>query len=80
MTTKEKIMEVITAKISPALQSHGGDVEFVSFDEAGGVLSVKLTGACGPCPFAQETLRTTVEAAIKSEVAEVKSVIRAPRG
>jgi len=76
MTPKEKIIEVISTKISPALQSHGGDVDFIGFDEASGELSVKLTGACGPCPYAQETLRTTVEAAIRQEVPEVTSVIR----
>ncbi|MDL2297922.1 NifU family protein [Synergistaceae bacterium OttesenSCG-928-D05] len=77
MTTQEKIQEVITTKISPALQSHGGDVAFVSYDEAAGALIVELTGACGTCPYAQETLRMTVESAIRSEVPEVKSVVRA---
>lgn len=77
MTTQEKIMEAIASKVSPALQSHGGDVAFVSFDEASGTLCVELTGACGSCPYAQETLRMTVEAAIRQEVPEVTSVIRA---
>lgn len=77
MSTQEKIMEVLTSKISPALQSHGGDVSFISYDEASGTLCVELTGACGTCPYAQETLRMTVEAAVKTDVPEVTSVIRA---
>jgi len=77
MTTQEKIMEVIRTKVSPALQSHGGDVSFINFDEASGVLSLRLVGSCGTCPFAQETLRMTVEAAIKEDVPEVSSVINA---
>lgn len=77
MSTQEKIMEVLNTKISPALQSHGGDVSFVSYDEASGTLCVELTGACGTCPYAQETLRMTVETAIKNDVPEVTSVIRA---
>lgn len=77
MTTQEKIMETIATKVSPALQSHGGDVTFVSFNEENGTLCVELQGSCGTCPFAQETLRMTVEAAIKEDVPEVKSVIRA---
>lgn len=77
MTTQEKIMEVIRTKVSPALQSHGGDVTFVSFDETTGTLTLKLVGSCGTCPFAQETLRMTVEAAIKEEVPEVSSVVSA---
>lgn len=77
MSTQEKIIEVLTTKISPALQSHGGDVCFVSYDEASGTLCVELTGACGTCPYAQETLRMTVEAAVKNDIPEVTSVIRA---
>ena len=77
MTTEEKIKEVLTTKISPALQTHGGDATFVSYDAENGRLFVKLGGACGTCPFAQETLRMTVEGAIIQEVPEVKSVERA---
>lgn len=77
MSTQEKIMDVLSTKISPSLRSHGGDVEFVSFDDASGTLCVELKGACGTCPFAKETLRMTVERAIRSEIPEVTSVIRA---
>jgi len=77
MTTQEKIQKVIDEKISPALAMHGGNVTFVNFDEASGVLSVELIGACGSCPYAQETLRMTVEAVIVEEVPEVKEVRRA---
>ena len=77
MTTQEKIIEVLNTVVTPALQTHGGDATFVSFDEESGTLSVELVGSCGTCPFAQETLRMTVEAAIKQEVPEVKSVVRA---
>ena len=47
MTTKEKIMQVIETRISPVLQSHGGDVSFVNFDEVSGTVYVELVGACG---------------------------------
>ena len=77
MTTEEKIKNTLDKTVSPALRSHGGDATFVSFDESAGVLTVKLEGSCGTCPFAQETLRMTVEAAVVSEVPEVKSVVRA---
>ncbi len=77
MTTQEKIMEVLNTVVTPALQTHGGDATFVSFDEESGTLCVELVGSCGTCPFAQETLRMTVEAAIRQEVPEVKSVVRA---
>ena len=77
MTTQERIIEVLNTVVTPALQTHGGDATFVSFDEESGTLCVELVGSCGTCPFAQETLRMTVEAAVRQEVPEVKFVIRA---
>lgn len=76
MNTVEAIQKVIEEEIKPALQSHGGDIEFIGFEEEAGQLSVRLAGACGTCPFAQETLRVHVESVIKSIVPAVKSVIR----
>ena len=77
MTVEERIQKVIDEKITPALQTHGGDVQFENYDNENGILYVTLTGTCGTCPFAQETLRMTVEAAIVEEVPEVKEVRRA---
>ena len=60
--------------VRPSLQADGGDVEFVSVSEDG-VVSVKLTGACGTCPMAQMTLKMGVENYLRKEVPEVSSVI-----
>ena len=72
---KEQVKNILE-KIRPSLQSHGGDVEFVSMDDDG-VVSVKLVGACGNCPGAAMTLRNGVEARLKEEIPEVNSVVRA---
>ncbi|MFP4481661.1 MAG: NifU family protein [Thermovirgaceae bacterium] len=76
MTTEKKIIDTIDSKIRPALQSHGGDIEYVSFDNGEGIVKVRLTGACGSCPFAQETLRAQVEAVLKKEIPEISGVVR----
>ena len=60
--------------VRPSLQADGGDVEFVSVSEDG-VVSVKLTGACGTCPMAQMTLKMGVETYLKKEVPQVSTVI-----
>ena len=73
----EKLEEQIKASLEnlrPSLQSHGGDVEFVSVSEDG-VVSVKLTGACGHCPGAQMTLKMGIESRLKEEIPEVSSVV-----
>ena len=64
----EKVLE----SIRPALQADGGDVELVDVD--GGVVKVRLTGACGGCPMATMTLKGGIEAALKERIPAVERV------
>jgi Fe-S cluster biogenesis protein NfuA len=68
---KERVQEVLD-KIRPALQADGGDVELVDVD--GGVVKVKLVGACAGCPMSQLTLTNGVERILKQEIPEVERV------
>ena len=61
--------------IRPALQADGGDIELVKADEATGLVSVRLQGACRGCPGAAMTLRMGVERLLKEKVAGVKGVV-----
>ena len=70
---EEKVKDVIEA-IRPNLQSHGGDIEFVS-TEADSIVQVRLQGACAGCPSAAMTLKMGVERLLKEKVPEVKEVI-----
>ena len=69
---KEKI-EDARDKVRPALQADGGDVQFVDVDDEG-VVTVKLTGACGGCPMSQMTLKMGIEKVLKQNVPEVNRV------
>ena len=69
---KEKL-EAALAKIRPALQADGGDVELVGVDN--GVVKVKLTGACAGCPVATMTLKQGIERLLKEQVPGVKEVV-----
>lgn len=69
---KEKVQAVLD-KIRPMLQADGGDVELVEVDE-GGVVKVRLQGACAGCPMSQMTLKSGIERLLKQEIPEVKSV------
>lgn len=55
---REKIQAAID-RVRPALQADGGDVELVEVKD--GVVSVRLTGACGGCPMATMTLKSGIE-------------------
>ena len=69
---KEKV-EAALAKIRPALQADGGDVELVGVED--GVVKVSLTGACAGCPMSTMTLKQGIERILKEEIPEVKEVV-----
>lgn len=69
---KEKVEQAL-ARIRPALQRDGGDVELVEVTEEG-VVKVRLTGACRGCPMAQMTLQMGIEQVLREMVPELKSV------
>ena len=71
----EEQVKAALENVRPSLQADGGDVEFVSFDEKEGIVSVRLTGACGHCPHSQITLKMGIENYLKREIPQVKSVI-----
>ncbi|NNG47405.1 MAG: NifU family protein [Deltaproteobacteria bacterium] len=65
-------VETVLEKVRPALQADGGDVELV--DVEGGVVTVRLTGACHGCPMASVTLKNGIEALLKKEIPSVDRV------
>jgi Fe-S cluster biogenesis protein NfuA len=69
---KEKVEKAL-AKIRPALQADGGDVELVGVE--GGVVKLKLKGSCAGCPMSTMTLKQGIERILKQEVPEVKEVV-----
>jgi Fe-S cluster biogenesis protein NfuA len=73
----ERIEKVIEADVRPVIESHGGGIEFLSFDDASGVVKVELTGVCCGCPGAAATIRNMVEGVIQKSVPEVREVVRA---
>ena len=69
---REKV-EAALEQIRPALLADGGDVQLV--DTKDGVVTLRLTGACGGCPMASMTLRNGIERVLKEQVPEVKEVL-----
>jgi Fe-S cluster biogenesis protein NfuA len=69
---KEKI-ESALAQIRPMLQADGGDVELVAVE--GGVVKLRLKGACAGCPVSEMTLKQGIERVLKEQIPEVKEVV-----
>jgi Fe-S cluster biogenesis protein NfuA len=65
----EKVLE----QIRPSLQADGGDVELIGVKD--GIVSVRLTGACGCCPMSTMTMKMGIEKLLKSKLPEVREVV-----
>ncbi|MBF0558749.1 MAG: NifU family protein [Nitrospirae bacterium] len=72
MVDRAKVDEVI-ARIRPALQRDGGDVEVTEITE-NNIVKVRLKGACGSCPMSMMTLKGGIEVELKRAIPEIKSV------
>ncbi len=70
--TNENVKAVLD-EIRPALKADGGDVELVGVKD--GIVSVRLTGACGGCPMSTMTLKMGIERLLKQKLPEVKQVV-----
>ncbi len=72
-TMYDEVLEVLD-KLRPFLQRDGGDVELV--DVEGGIIKLRLMGACGSCPSSTITLKAGIERALLEEVEGVVEVVQ----
>jgi len=71
---RQQVEETIEA-IRPALQADGGDIELKDVDEATGIVTVSLVGACVTCPASTQTLKAGVERIMRDRVDGVTEVV-----
>ena len=69
----EKIKRIIEEKVNPLLAAHYGGTEITALED--GILYIRMTGACGQCPSAQDTIENVVRQIIMSKAPEVKDVV-----
>ena len=76
MSTIEEITQKIESSldsIRPYLKADGGDVKINHISEDN-VVQLEFVGACGNCSMSTMTFKAGVEAAIKRDVPEIKSI------
>lgn len=66
------VNELIETRIQPAVSSHGGKINFVSYED--GNLLLQLSGACSGCAGSTATLKYGVENMVKHYIPEITSV------
>lgn len=67
-----KIIEIIN-QLRPYLNSDGGDIEFIKYEE--NYVYIKLYGACAACMFQDYTIQDNIYEAIKEVAPECKGVV-----
>ncbi len=67
-----QIRELINTRVRPAVMMDGGDIVFESFE--GGVVYLRMRGACAGCPSSTMTLKSGIENMLRHYVPEVTEV------
>ena len=67
-------IEAALDSLRPYIASHRGSVEVVDFDDADGLLILRMGGTCHGCSAANVTLRQGIEVRLREAVPEVKSI------
>jgi Fe-S cluster biogenesis protein NfuA len=70
----KEVKTLLDTKIRPAVAQDGGDIIFRDFDEATGILTLEMHGACSGCPSSAVTLKDGVERLLQHYVPEIKEV------
>ena len=75
MSTDEKVKKIneILDALRPFINSDGGDIEFIKYEED--FAYIKLLGACVGCSFIDYTIEDSIYESIKEEIPDCKGVI-----
>lgn len=66
------IKEILKEYVAPAVDMHGGMVNFISFEN--GVLTLQLSGSCSGCAGSTYTLQMGIEGMFREHVPEVEFI------
>lgn len=69
----DRVQQVLTEQVNPAIAGHGGGAELVSVD--GAIAYLRLYGGCQGCGLAQVTLRQGIERIILDSIPELSEVV-----
>jgi Fe/S biogenesis protein NfuA len=69
----DRVQQVITEQVNPAIAAHGGGAELVSID--GTIAYLRLFGGCQGCGLAQVTLKQGIEKILLESIPELSQVV-----
>ena len=68
-----RIRTILERDVRPYVEQDGGEIRFAGYHD--GIVEVVLQGACAGCPSSSVTLKLGIEARLKAEIPEVRSVV-----
>ena len=73
----KNVIEVLN-ELLPYIEADGGFLEFVEIDYTGegGVVKVRLGGACSTCAMSSMTLKQGIEKKLMMEIPDIKGVVQ----
>ncbi len=69
----DRVQQVLTDQVNPAIAAHGGGAELVSVD--GAIAYLRLSGGCQGCGLAEVTLKQGIEKIILESIPELSQVV-----
>ncbi|OGY89230.1 MAG: hypothetical protein A3B30_00130 [Candidatus Komeilibacteria bacterium RIFCSPLOWO2_01_FULL_52_15] len=71
----KKKIESILARIRPALNFDGGDIELIKIDAKNRAVFIRFTGMCSHCSISEITLKHLVEREIKRSFPSIATIV-----
>lgn len=71
----QKIKVLLDEYIRPAVEQDGGAINFKTWNEDQGIVTVELQGSCSGCPSSTVTLKAGIENLMKRMIPEVNEVV-----
>lgn len=69
----EQIKELLDTRVAPAVAGHGGEVNFLEYND--GILKLQMSGACAGCAGSTATLKYGVENMMRHFIPEIEEII-----
>ncbi len=73
MNSEEEIIIEIINQLRPYINSEGGDIEYIKYEE--NYVYIKLYGACANCGYVDYTIQDNIYATIKEKIPTLEGVI-----
>jgi Fe-S cluster biogenesis protein NfuA len=78
--TEQKISDILTEYVAPAVENDGGKISLMEYDAATKTAKMLLQGACSGCPSSTATLKGGIENLLKQFLPELVENVEAVNG